>query len=319
MTARALFIRGVVAVSLLAFGGLRAGPARAEENCLSAPNTQPPQGSHWHYRTDPVKGSKCWYLRTEGQIPRQAAQDQLGPEPLELRPVRAAPAAASRDRVTTGGVQHSIQASHQPAASKAVWPDPPVPARVDKVAWPDPSAPARADKVAWPDPPAPASADKVAGPDPPSPAGDVTPEAVAESTPEEKAKQTQEVPASAANSNKNARNDAGVDRQDVAPTQTADPQSEMPVGMLLALTIGLLITGMIVRRIVRMAFLRQRAVPPDRREPVWTTSIPSERAISNVAAQHRDLAPGSLDNDRLDNDVKQALRKLLRVLDQQAV
>ena len=320
MNARALFIPGVVAVLPLAFGGLSAGPARAEENCLSAPNTQPLQGSHWYYRTDPVKGSKCWYLRTEGQaIPRQTAEDQLGPEPLELRPVRAAPAAASGDRVTTGSVQHSIQASHKPAASKAVWPDPPVPARADKVAWPDPPAPARADKVAWPDPPAPASTDKVAWPDLPSPAGDVAPEAVAESAPEEKAKQTQEVPASAAKSNKNARNDAGVDRQVAAPTQTADPQSVMPVGMLLALAIGLLITGMIVRRIVRMAFLRQRAVPPERREPVWTTSIPSKRAITNVAAQHRDLAPGSLDNDCLDDDVKQALRKLLRVLDQQAV
>ena len=306
MTARALFISGVVAVLSLAFGGLSAGPARAEEKCLSAPNTQPPQGSHWYYRTDPVKGSKCWYLRTEGQtIPRQAAQDQLGPEPLELRPVRAAPAAASGDRLTTGSVQHSIQASRQPAAGKAVWPDP--------------LAPARADKVTWPDPPAPASADKVAWPDLPSPAGDVTPEAVAESAPEEKAKQTQELPASAAKSNKNARNDAGVDRQVAAPTQTADPQSEMPVGMLLALTIGLLITGMIVRRIVRMKFLRQRAVPPDRREPVWTTSIRSERAISNVAAQHRDLAPGSLDNDRLDNEANEALRKLLRVLEGQAV
>jgi hypothetical protein len=35
--------------------------------------------------------------------------------------------------------------------------------------------------------------------------------------------------------------------------------------------------------------------------------------------QHRDLALGSLDNDRLDDEVKEALRKLLRVLDQQAV
>ena len=306
MTARALFILGVVAVLSLAFGGLSAGSARAEENCLSAPNTQPPQGSHWYYRTDPVKGSKCWYLRTEGQtIPRQAVQDQLGPEPLELRPVPAAPAAASGDRLTTGSVQHSIQANRQPAAGKAVWPDPP--------------APARADKVTWPDPPAPASADKVAWPDLPSPAGDVTPEAVAESAREERGKQTQELPASAAKSNKNARNDAGVDRQVAAPTQTADPQSAMPVGVLLALTIGLLITGMIVRRIVRTTFLRRRAAPPDRREPVWTTSIPSERAFSNVAAQHRDLAPGSLDNDRPDGDVKQALRKLLRALDQQAV
>ena len=308
MTARARFIP-VVAVLLMALGdgSLSAGPARAEENCLSAPNTQPPQGSHWYYRTDPVKRSKCWYLRTEGQaIQKQAVQEQLGPEPLELRPVQAAPA-ASGDRPTTG--QHPTSYSGKPPTSTAE----------RQVAWPDPPAPARADKVAWPDPPAPASADKVAWPDPPSPARGVTPEAVAESAPEEKAKQTQEVPATAANSNKNARNDAGVDRQVAAPTETADPQSEMPVGMLLALAIGLLITGIIVRRIVRMTFARQRTVRPDRREPVWTTSIASERAISNVAAQHRDLAPGSLDNDRLDDEVKEALRKLLRVLDQQAV
>jgi hypothetical protein len=292
MTERARFIP-VVAILLMAVGGgsLTAGPARAEENCLSAPNAQPPEGSHWHYRTDPVKRSKCWYLRTDDQaIQKQAVQGQPGRAPLELRPTQAAPA-ASEDRPTTASIKHNTQVSRQTGAGEVPWPDPPTPASADKVAWPDP----------------------------PSPAGDVTPEAVAESAPEEKAKQTQEVPASAANSNKNARNDAGVDRQVAAPTQTADPQSEMPVGMLLALTIGLLITGMIVRRIVRMTFPRQRAVPPDRREPVWTTSIPSERAISNVAVQHRDLALGSLDNDRLDDEVKEALRKLLRVLDQQAV
>jgi hypothetical protein len=290
MTERARFIP-VVAILLMAVGGgsLTAGPARAEENCLSAPNAQPPEGSHWHYRTDPVKRSKCWYLRTDDQaIQKQAVQGQPGRAPLGLRPTQAAPA-ASEDRPTTASIKHNTQVSRQTGAAEVPWPDPPTPASADKVAWPDP----------------------------PSPAGDVTPEAVAESAPEEKAKQTQEVPASAANSNKNARNDAGVDRQVAAPTQTADPQSEMPVGMLLALTIGLLITGMIVRRIVRMTFLRQRAVPADRREPVW--SVPSERAISNVAAQHRDLAPGSLDNDRLDDEVKEALRKLLRVLDQQAV
>jgi len=306
MTERARFIP-VVAILLMAVGGgsLTASPARAEENCLSAPNAQPPEGSHWHYRTDPVKRSKCWYLRTDDQaIQKQAVQGQPGREPLELRPIQAAPA-ASEDRPTTASIKHNTQVSRQTGAAEVPWRDPP--------------APARADKVAWPDPPAPASADKVAWPDPPSPARDVTPEAVAESAPEEKAKQTQEVPASATNSNKNARNEAGVDRQVAAPTQTADPQSEMPVGMLLALTIGLLITGMIVRRIVRMTFPRQRAVPPDRREPVWTTSIPSERANSNVAVQHRDLALGSLDNDRLDDEVKEALRKLLRVLDQQAV
>ena len=89
--------------------------------------------------------------------------------------------------------------------------------------------------------------------------------------------------------------------------------------MLLALAIGLFITGIIVRRIARMTFAQRQTVRPDRREPVWTTSIASERAISKLVAEHRDLTPGSLGKDRLDDEVKEALRKLLRVLDQEAV
>ena len=65
MTTGARLIR-VVAV-LLASGSVGAAFARAEENCLAAPNMQPPQGSHWYYHTEPVKHSKCWYLQTEDQ------------------------------------------------------------------------------------------------------------------------------------------------------------------------------------------------------------------------------------------------------------
>jgi len=101
----------VIAVLPVAFGNgsmgigtARAEDKRAEENCLAAPNTLAPQGSHWYYRTDHLKQRKCWYLRTEGPaIQEQAAQeqpetgvtarrptpntapDQSGSEPLELR------------------------------------------------------------------------------------------------------------------------------------------------------------------------------------------------------------------------------------------
>jgi hypothetical protein len=107
----------VIAVLPVAFGNgstgigtARAEEKRAEENCLAAPNTLAPQGSHWYYRTDHVKQRKCWYLRTEGPaIQEQAAQeqpetgvtarrpppntapDQSGSEPLELRPGEAPP------------------------------------------------------------------------------------------------------------------------------------------------------------------------------------------------------------------------------------
>jgi hypothetical protein len=116
-------------------------------------------------------------------------------------------------------------------------------------------------------------ADAVGWPDPPSPAGGAAQGGTAESTPEGRANQTQEVPATAANSDKNAGNDARGERH----VEMAASHSEMPVGMLLAFAIGLVIAGIFVRRIVRMTFARRRTVRPDRREPVWTTRIASER------------------------------------------
>jgi hypothetical protein len=37
-------------------------PARAEDDCLKAPNAAPPAGQHWWYRTDRAAKRKCWYL-----------------------------------------------------------------------------------------------------------------------------------------------------------------------------------------------------------------------------------------------------------------
>ncbi len=272
MTAKARLIP-VVAVLLMALGngGSSAGSARAGENCLAAPNAQPPQGSHWYYRMDPVKQSKCWYLRTEG---------------------RAIQTPATQEKPET--------------AVTAKWP-----AGDDTVAWPDPPSPAGSDKVAWPNPPSPAGAGKVAWPNPPSPARGATQGATAESTHEQKASQTQEVPATAANSDKHTRNDARVDRQVAEPIEMEVSHSEIPVGILLAFAIGLVIAAIFV------TFARRRTVYLDRREPVWTTSIGSDRTIPKFVAHHHDLASDRGENDRLD-EVTEALRKLLRVLDRQA-
>ncbi len=326
-------------------GSLSTGPASAEDVCLPAPNAPAPQGSHWHYRTDPVKQSKCWYLQTEGPaFQKQAAQetpepgvgtkrpapippitdpDQLGPEPLELRPAEAAPA-ASADKPTKGNIQHSARANRQAGTDKAAWPNPPLPVGSGKVAWPRPPSLVGADKVAWPDPPSPAGADKVAWPDPPSPARGATAEVAAEntpaapSTPEEKAKQTQGVPPTAANSAE-AGDGAGPDRHIAKPTARLVAQDEVPISLLLAFAIGLVIAGLIVRWIVRMAFARRPKIDVERREPSWTTGVASERTTPTFVAQDRDLAPGSLDADHLDDEVKESLRKLLRVLDGQTL
>ena len=306
MTAKAGWI-SVVAVLLIADVSLSAGSARAEENCLAAPNAPAPKGSHWYYRTDSVKQSKCWYLRAEGQpIKTPAAQqeqapktaiaakrpaaampktspDQAGPEAKQLRPDQPAPATLG-DMLRQSSTQDGAQAGRQGIGGN----------------------------VTWPDPPTLAGADNVVKPGPPSQTSGAPEGTTGQSIPEETA--NQEEPPTAAN----AGNDAGVAMPTAEPTEVAVSHSEIPAGLALAFVVGLVIAGIIVRRIVRMTFARRRTVFPDRREPVLTTSIASAPTKPDFVAHHRDLALGLVDNDRPNDEVKQALRKLLLVLDRRA-
>jgi hypothetical protein len=60
--------------------GLSAGTARAVD-CLTAPKTPTPQGSHWFYRTDPATQRKCWSLRATDTPPQQVAAGPTSTEP----------------------------------------------------------------------------------------------------------------------------------------------------------------------------------------------------------------------------------------------
>lgn len=40
-------------------------PGRAIDDCLTAPDSQPPPGSEWRYHTE--HGRKCWSLRPDGR------------------------------------------------------------------------------------------------------------------------------------------------------------------------------------------------------------------------------------------------------------
>jgi hypothetical protein len=70
--------------------------ARTQDNCLAAPTGKTPAGSHWHYRTDPVKQTKCWYLKSDGEAAQAATAadgaDAAGGPP---RPAAAPPKAAA--------------------------------------------------------------------------------------------------------------------------------------------------------------------------------------------------------------------------------
>jgi hypothetical protein len=73
-------------VAALIVSGL--STSRAEENCLAAPNSRAPQGSHWYYPTDPTSRNKCWHLRQtdeppiQQQKPEQARTPTAAPLPL---------------------------------------------------------------------------------------------------------------------------------------------------------------------------------------------------------------------------------------------
>ena len=53
--------------AMLAAVVLPNNPARAAGDCLAAPSSQPPPGSHWYYRSDRAKQRRCWYLAPEGE------------------------------------------------------------------------------------------------------------------------------------------------------------------------------------------------------------------------------------------------------------
>jgi hypothetical protein len=64
--------------------------AGAAEECLAGPKAQAPQGRHWYYRVDRVKGRKCWYLGAAGIKTRQAAPQEAQAAPRVDKPVRPA-------------------------------------------------------------------------------------------------------------------------------------------------------------------------------------------------------------------------------------
>ena len=64
----------LVATLLISGVGVTAPPTTGRaDDCLTAPNSPAPQGSHWYYRLDRAAQRKCWYVRAPGQPAQQAA------------------------------------------------------------------------------------------------------------------------------------------------------------------------------------------------------------------------------------------------------
>src|ERR1700758_2660943 len=116
--ARALSILSALAV--LTAGSMGGHAVRAEDTCLPAPTGKTPPGSHWHYRTDPVKQTKCWYLSSQGDAAQPAATgagaDAAGAAPAAPVPKPAKPRQAAKP---PGGARPSATAAQAPAPGQA--------------------------------------------------------------------------------------------------------------------------------------------------------------------------------------------------------
>jgi hypothetical protein len=88
-------------VGVLALTGiiLSGSPTHAADECLAAPNSSAPPGSHWYYHVDRSTQRKCWYVRQEDQ------QDQAGSKIQQAEKSSAA--------TTTATTDEQIKASRQ--------------------------------------------------------------------------------------------------------------------------------------------------------------------------------------------------------------
>lgn len=211
----------VVVYALFSAGvGASANVAHADD-CLAAPNSPTPQGSHWYYRMDWAKQRKCWYLRAPDQPPQQAVP--------EAAPMTGATA-------DNPGPQRSPEGSGAAAISQT----PPQPANIPQPSVQTP-APAAAAGAAWPDPPptvaAPAMTNAVA----------VSNDAGAGS------------PARRADPQTSEDSDSVVGRA-ASTAATAAPQSvtASPIEMVLALALGLAAAGILSRIVMKFAAARRR-------------------------------------------------------------
>jgi hypothetical protein len=98
-----LCVPAISAGMIVAAIALEANTAAAVE-CITEPNREPPEGSHWYYRVDRATDRKCWYLRA------------LMPGPSEPS-VAAAPQRASARPAVAPAVRRSKPMSESEEAA----------------------------------------------------------------------------------------------------------------------------------------------------------------------------------------------------------
>jgi hypothetical protein len=83
----------LVASLLIAAAGVTAPAATTRaDDCLTAPNSRAPQGSHWYFHMDRATQRKCWHVRAPGQpVPQALAATTGSATPMHSTPAPAGP------------------------------------------------------------------------------------------------------------------------------------------------------------------------------------------------------------------------------------
>jgi hypothetical protein len=82
--------------ALLLWAAVEAPTITRADDCLTAPNSAPPAGSHWYYHTDSAKQRKCWYVRAAGP----SAQHTIAQPPSDAANAIAQPASDPENAIT---------------------------------------------------------------------------------------------------------------------------------------------------------------------------------------------------------------------------
>jgi hypothetical protein len=142
------------------------GAPPAADDCLSAPNGQAPEGSHWYYRIERGTKRHCWYVREQGQKVSQSAPSSAAPaaKPVAAKPIAANPEPAIRGTVANARAElpaASIRGTSDNPAVATPPPQPPQPPAGMNVTRDTPDQPAASTDISrtsptiasrWPEP-----------------------------------------------------------------------------------------------------------------------------------------------------------------------
>jgi hypothetical protein len=265
-------------------GSVPANIARADD-CLTAPNSTTPQGSHWYYRMDWANQRKCWYLRAPGEASQQRAS-RLRPDAASAAPSQStpAPAASTPAAVAQAGDDASpvphlkiLSVKPRPAPTMSATTDEPVRASAQHGSTAPPISQAPAPQAGA----SPSSAQRPG----PAPTATVWPDP----TPAMAALAAASDDAGAASLGREA--DARMSAEprsaaERAPSTTAAatrrPAAETPLEMLLPVALGLVAAGILFRLVMKLAAARRGPVIVEYAEPSWVNDeYPEPRILDD--------------------------------------